>query len=216
MNLEATHLLSVALLDVLRDPRSDEKNRQEAFTQMLSLHYGWWGDRRLYTFAMAVARGFTRSRLAQYGIPIDRLDYEGVANESLAILYRRATEIHGNPRSWLIGTIRNLIRQEIKREWQHLINGVIPDDQLVDELEDEAVERVGELEETLTDAIRRLPSSIRVIAEMLYIHRVPREKLPEALGLSEDAVRKRIFRGRKALQDAARNKTKDSRDTIEK
>lgn len=194
--------VSLSYFDIMRDPQSDRVERENAFAKMMALNGGWWGHRKLYDFAVACAFGCTRYKLAPYGIAVDRIDFESLANEGLMLLFHHAAEIRGeSPRLWLAGTIKNLVKSEIRRNWQYLTTGEMPEDLLPGEDQITEGERtILALSDKVLDAIRRLTPALRVVAELYYVHRVPRHELAVFIEVSEETLRKRLQRAREALQ----------------
>lgn len=193
---------SVECLDVLRDPQADQVEKEAAFALMMSLPMGWWGRRGLYDFAVACAFACARYKLTPHNISVDRIDFESLANEALMVLYYKANEISESPRGWLAGVIKNLVKSEIRRRWAELTAEQVPDDLLApDELREGETASLA-LDDRVLDAIRRLTPALRAVAELHFIHQVPRHELATYLELSEETLRKRLTRVREALRAA--------------
>jgi RNA polymerase sigma factor (sigma-70 family) len=197
---QATKDPSLDCLDVLQDAHADQVEREAAFSEMMSMNSGWWGRRSLYDFAVACTFACARYKLTPHNISVDRIDFEGLAGEGLMILFRKAGEIRESPRGWLAGVLKNLVKSEIRDNWHHLSASEMPEEMLGDnELSDS--ERTSlTLDDTVIDAIRRLSPALRVVAELHYIHQVPRHELASYIEVSEETLRKRLMRAREALQ----------------
>ena len=50
-----------------------------------------------------------------------RLDWEGIADEALVLLFNRAHTIESAPKNWLWGVVKRLIREEVRKHWPELI-----------------------------------------------------------------------------------------------
>jgi RNA polymerase sigma factor (sigma-70 family) len=190
----------------------DEK--RAAFERLLSLRTGWWGRGTLTAFALGCALACARIQLRRFQASADRADWESIAQESLIVLFSKAHTIKGNPRNWLIGVIRNLTRNSIRRDYQHLLD--VPS---MEELPDPAAEEQEAQEErgdtaydTILKAISALPQSQRIVAQMILIDRLPINEIAKQLNLSDVAVRKRRSRAMKSLRDALPELPKASSD----
>ena len=95
------------------------EQREQAFEALLALRAGWWGSGRLVAFVMAVALRETRLRLGSGNE--GRLDWEGIADEALVLLFNRAHTIESAPKNWLWGVVKRLIAQEVRKHWPELI-----------------------------------------------------------------------------------------------
>jgi RNA polymerase sigma factor (sigma-70 family) len=191
---------SLDLLDVLRNPKADVAAKEAAFALMMSLPSGWWGRRKLYDFAAACTFACARYMLSPHGISVDRIDFEGLADEGLMILYNKAAAIEGAPKSWLAGVLKNLVKYEIRRLWDELKTEGMPEDVLTPDVMSEEEKSSLAIDDRIVDAIRRLSPALRAVVELYYIHQVPRHELAAILNLSEETLRKRLVRARQILQ----------------
>lgn len=170
---------------------------------MLALPAGWWGKRRLVTFVMAVALREARARLGRGNE--DRIDWEGIADEALVVLFGSAHKIEGSPKSWLWGVIENLVSQEIRKFWPEVTASEVPNTAQAREPDDEeAVEdrerRERERQDLLLDAIMTLPATLRVVAQLYFVERFNRDEIAGRLGIPAPTLRKRFQRMRQMLQ----------------
>src|SRR5262245_40323482 len=109
---------SVTALAVLQDERASSEDRLQAFERMLELDHGFWGPGHLAAFVQAYAL-LTARRTAPSGVSADAIDWELAADEALLALASKAHTIKESPRAWLIGTIRNRVRQAIRDAFEH-------------------------------------------------------------------------------------------------
>jgi RNA polymerase sigma factor (sigma-70 family) len=203
---------SQELLATLKDSHAAEADKMAAFELLLSQKKGWWGDGPLMKFAKATALGYVRRKLTPHRLSTDLVDWEGLADESVMVLYRSAGTIHGDPRSWLVGVIHNLINADIRTQWNHLtgvpITEGIPDDRHSQEANPEGAHagapteerRLLALDEQLISAIRRLTPALRIISELYFVHQVPRNELAASLGISDASARQRLHRAHQTLR----------------
>jgi DNA-directed RNA polymerase specialized sigma24 family protein len=109
---------SLDTLRTLQDETLSESERRKAFGQMLTLDKGWWGEGSLVQFARTAARMSVRRTLASKILSPDQVDWGGVADDALIILFQSAHQIKDAPGNWLAGVIRNLVKNEVKRLWR--------------------------------------------------------------------------------------------------
>lgn len=190
---------SLADLAVLQDPNSTPDERACAFNRMLNRPRGWWGDGSLLRFAMAVAKLETRKRLFPYGLPIDLIDWESIANEALVVLFERAGKIQGSPKAWFWGVIKNLVRYEIRQSWE-LLTAERPE--IMPEPEHSPREgRFLAFDDAVRRAIGELPDSYRVVLQLYFNERLTAKEIADVLRISYAAARQRFSRGMRLLRE---------------
>jgi len=191
-------------LDVLRDSDASLAARQNAFEEILALDRGWWGPYPLRDFAKAVALAEAK-RIMGYA-EVDRVDWEGIADDALVVLLDKASSISKSPREWFKGVVRMLVLREVERFWSDITAKVIP--LSTPACEQDPAEQERREEETLAEqdalicAIQTLPDALRVVAQLLLIERCTRPDICLRLGLEPATLRKRIGRMEKALTAA--------------
>lgn len=102
----------------------------------------------------------------------------------------------GDLERWLLAVVRNTALDMLRKDGRET------------ELEAQAWEPavppdLGEFE-TLTALIRALPEDYRRVLELRFLAEWSLQDIADALGLTEGAVKSRVFRGRKLLIDALR------------
>ena len=203
--------LSWKTLDVLQDTAATEAQRHAAFEQMLGLPAGWWGERSLTLFATACALSTARVLTRQKNLPLDSVDWESVATDSLVVLYNEAEAIHSSPRAWLKGVIRNLVLNEIRQEFRERAASAVSDDRHSREQDEPSSDgAIGSADaeepadERVLRAIQALPPSLSTVGRLLFVDRLSRHEIAEMLGLTSEALRQRIHRLREQLADDLR------------
>jgi RNA polymerase sigma factor (sigma-70 family) len=190
-------------LATLRDPARTGLEKERAFEVLLAVPEGWWGKLQLLTFALAVALKETRAILGH--AKADRIDWERIAGEGLFELFQSARKIEGNPRNWLWGVIKNLVRQEMKKRGPELTAALVGEWQPAREAEDEDTVRARSLrdeehEQRLQEAVSTLTPVLRDVAQLHYVERCTNKEIEERLQLSPSAVRKNLQRIREHFE----------------
>ncbi len=200
-------LLLEADLDLqkISDASLQESERLAAFEHMLALSGGWWGPGTLRDFAKVCALAALRRGRRD---AVDRIDWEGIADEALVVLYRKASTIE-NPRAWLNGVVRILIKREMED-----FNLELNADELLDihaetmptafeeEIERAAMEDepAREAAPALLEAIQQLPPSLQRVAMETLVNGLSRRKTCELLGIGAGTLRQRLQRMRARLR----------------
>jgi RNA polymerase sigma factor (sigma-70 family) len=194
---------SVAALAVLRDERSPTAERHLAFERLLQLEAGWWGKGSLLLFAQACALATSRRVLGQYGLSPDAVDWESAAEEALMALSAGRHTIE-NPRAWLIGTIRNRLKNLVRESWPELLatrTEELPaerhprtSDDAPPEVEPTDAEDRQLFYDVLLEAIQGLPPALRQVAQLIYIEGRSPQEIGEVLGVSPATARQRLHR----------------------
>jgi RNA polymerase sigma factor (sigma-70 family) len=199
-DLEAQEQSSWTALEVLRSASASELQRQQAFERLLALNRGWWGNQPLMLFASAYALATARVLTRQRGIPVDSVDWESVATESVVVLYNGARRISESPASWLRGVIRNHVLDEIRNYYadvpaMRLSRGETEDlSDSVPASEPSSEPYDTDASDRLIAAIQRLPPSLRNVAHLLLIDRCSRKDIATLLDIRQDTLRQRIKR----------------------
>lgn len=130
---------------------------------------------------------------------------EDVAQETFLAAWRNLSNLRepAKLRSWLCGIARNLINNAVRK------HGIQPRAESIEALADspspdpapaeQAVTR--EEAELLWRSLERIPETYREPMILFYREQQSIEKVADALELSEDAVKQRLSRGRKLLQE---------------
>jgi RNA polymerase sigma factor (sigma-70 family) len=189
-------------LSVLRNQDLNHAEREQAFEDLLALREGWWGSGRLVTFVMAVALREARLRLGRGNE--DRLDWEGIADEALVLLFNRAHTIESAPKNWLWGVVKRLTAQEVRKSWPELVASEVSESQPARESVDPDMDadeekRQQQRHERISAAVRQLPPTLREVAQLTFLESCDREEVCERLGITPATARKRFQRLRQSL-----------------
>jgi RNA polymerase sigma factor (sigma-70 family) len=132
---------------------------------------------------------------------------EDLAQETFVAAWKKLPELRepAKLRSWLCGIMRFLISKEFRRQSHEPVHNAV----LIDEAHDtpamealpfeQAISR--EEEAILWRSLERLPEEYREPLVLFYRERQSIARVSEQLELSEDAVKQRLSRGRKLLQE---------------
>lgn len=202
---------SERLLAILRDPNASETERQDAFERILDVRDdGWWGTGKLLQFAQAYALYRTRKALQPAGLSPDQVDWEGVADEALVVLYYSAPRIESSPAGWFRGVLKNLVAREIEKQFPFLTAEALDDEMprtaAAADPEPPPVDE-GAAPDVAPDdnasrvrtAIAALAPTLRRTAELLLIERCTREQIRDIQGISSELLRQRIKRITKSI-----------------
>ncbi|MGE5611119.1 MAG: RNA polymerase sigma factor, partial [Bacillota bacterium] len=162
------------------------------------------GDRR--AFAGIVERYYPLVCAVAYSATGDVGLSEDVCQETFITAWRKLGELRepGKLRGWLCGIARNLGRnvgraRQARREEQGVVavmegvpaEGPGPEEQAITK-EEEAL---------LWRSLRQIPEEYREALVLFYRQEKSAAEVAEAMGLSEEAVRQRLSRGRKMLEE---------------
>lgn len=179
-------------LDTTASPLPD----QELVTRTLA------GDRD--AFARIVARYQTLICSVAYNATGSLAQSEDLAQETFIAGWQRLPQLHdpAKLRAWLCGIAHNLIKNRRRRlatEPSHLGTELADDAASTDAVPSEvAIKR--EQEAILWQALERIPDDYRQPLILFYREHRSVERVARDLDLSEDAVRQRLSRGRRLLQ----------------
>jgi DNA-directed RNA polymerase specialized sigma24 family protein len=195
---------SIEEFRIVCDPSQPEGVRRAAFASMLHRERGWWGSGSLRRYTTTTARLCARNSLRRHNVSIDLLDWEGIADDSLLILYNRGHRIAQSPRNWLHGVIRNLVVTESRRILQHL--QAPPEMLLSGGRGEETPESVDPARSNaLRSAIRDLPRALRRFAALHFLQGLSRKETQTALATTAANIRvchkRALERLRAALED---------------
>jgi RNA polymerase sigma factor (sigma-70 family) len=173
-------------------------------------------DAKLVTESLAGDRDAFGRIVAQHQSLICSLAYsatgsltrsEDLAQETFVTAWKHLPELSepGKLRAWLCGIARNLIGKALRRDGREPVHAAgqleeaneppspepLPPDQLIGK-EEEAI---------LWRSLERIPETYREPLVLFYREHQSVERVAEALELTEDAVKQRLSRGRKMLQE---------------
>ncbi len=132
---------------------------------------------------------------------------EDLAQETFMIAWRQLAELRepAKLRSWLCGIARNRIGKTIRRAGREPVHAAEPIEAAAElhATEPLPTERVISREEEaiLWRSLERIPDTYREPLVLFYREHQSIERVAQQLELSADAVRQRLFRGRKLLHE---------------
>src|SRR5262249_33850565 len=129
-----------------------------------------------------------------------------------------AHAIETSPRKWLMTVIKNQVKQVARDSSQELFaeraSDLRADQHPVGEEsgaeQDSDSPRDLMYYDAVLDAVRALSPSLRIVAQMYLLEKYPLRDIAEALHLSPDTVRQRLFRARRQLRGALAGSLKES------
>ncbi|MBL9134506.1 MAG: sigma-70 family RNA polymerase sigma factor, partial [Verrucomicrobiales bacterium] len=132
---------------------------------------------------------------------------EDVAQETFVAAWQNLVQLRDPSRfrSWLCGIARHLIHQALRRAGREPTHGA----EVMDDANPPAADTRPPLEQTMTEeeasilwrSLQRIPETYRVPLVLFYREYQSIEAVARSLELSEDAVRQRLSRGRKMLEE---------------
>lgn len=136
---------------------------------------------------------------------------EDIAQETFLTAWRHLGDLkeHQKLRQWLCGISRHLATRLASRRRREVANGIDPWGEMFgDELDrpepmrDDPLQRMISNEEAavLWRALEELPAAYREPIVLYYRENLSLEKMAEALNLSQDVAKLRLFRGRRMLK----------------
>lgn len=131
---------------------------------------------------------------------------EDVAQETFLAAWRRIAkaDLPENFRAWLCGTVRNLAARFHR---DHAPAAPLVTDAMDERTPAPSLELAAREEEAFVwSALERLPENYRDPLVLFYRQEQSVREVAATLGLSEEAVRQRLTRGRTMLQDAVRSR----------
>ena len=195
-------VLSRHLLSTLLDKRASSEAKYSAFQQMLELDAGWWGSAPIKDYAIANALAVVRSMGSPYVEQIDVLDREDLAERVLSELYYNASRLDVvHPNALLRDVAKQVILWEIEK------GDLVVSSRITQFPDFSPSPREASLlieEDSLIDAIRSLPDSLRLVAQFHFVHRYGAKEIGEILGIDSLVVRHRIRRVRETLAGIVR------------
>jgi RNA polymerase sigma factor (sigma-70 family) len=163
------------------------------------------GDRE--AFSQIVARYQTLVCSLAYSGMGNLGQSEDVAQETFIAAWRHLRRLRepDKLRAWLCGIVRNRVRKSLRREGREPARLAMPLDAAPDTASREAMpseQTISREEEAiLWRSLERIPETYREPLILFYREHQSIERVAVALGLSEDAVRQRLSRGRKLLHE---------------
>jgi RNA polymerase sigma factor (sigma-70 family) len=163
------------------------------------------GDRD--AFAQIVARYQSLIASIAYSATGNIAQSEDLAQETFLVAWRhlRSLEEPGKLRAWLCGIARRATANVLRRQQRELSQHAHPLDQAMDTPApgpvpaEHAIRR--EEETILWRSLEQIPETYREPLILFYREDQSVERVAEALELSHDAVRQRLSRGRKLLEE---------------
>jgi len=132
---------------------------------------------------------------------------EDLSQETFVTAWKQLSELRdpGKLRSWLCGIVRNLSRHTVRGQGREPVHAAEPLESLQETAALEAhplAHAISREEEAiLWRSLERIPETYREPLILFYREQKSMEQVAQALELSEDAVRQRLSRGRKLLQE---------------
>jgi len=173
-------------------------------------------DAELVSRSLAGDRDAFSRIVSRYQILICSLAYsrignlglsEDVAQETFIVAWKhlRLLREPAKLRAWLCGIVRNRIHRNLRREGREPVHDAEPLETAHDAPAAEALpseQTIGREEEAiLWRSLEKIPETYREPLILFYRHHQSIESVAAELELSEDAVKQRLSRGRKLLQD---------------
>jgi RNA polymerase sigma factor (sigma-70 family) len=132
---------------------------------------------------------------------------EDLAQETFVTAWKQLTELRepSKLRSWLCALVRFRISKQFRRQDREPVHGAEPLEAIEQSASPEALPSeqavTNEEKAILWRSLERLPAPYREALVLFYREHQSVEHVADALDLSEDAVKQRLSRGRKLLQD---------------
>lgn len=175
-----------------------------------------YNDAELVTESLAGNRGAFGQIVAHHQSLICSLAYsatgsltqsEDLAQETFVTAWKHLPKLHepAKLRAWLCGIARNLIGKAIRRDGREPIHAAGPLEEANESPSQEPLpsdHAISKEEEAiLWRSLERVPETYREPLVLFYREHQSVERVAEALELTEDAVKQRLSRGRKLLQE---------------
>jgi RNA polymerase sigma factor (sigma-70 family) len=131
---------------------------------------------------------------------------EDIAQETFVTAWKHLPELRepAKFRAWLCGIARNLIGKTLRRDAREPVHAAAPLEEANEPSSQEPLpcDHVMSKEEEaiLWRSLERIPETYREPLVLFYREHQSVERVAEALGLTQDAVKQRLSRGRKSLQ----------------
>ncbi len=132
---------------------------------------------------------------------------EDLAQETFVTAWRHLPELRepARLRAWLCGIARNLIGKTLRRDSREPVHGAGPLEEANESPSQEPLpsdHMISKEEEAiLWRSLEQIPETYREPLVLFYRERQSVERVAEALELTQDAVKQRLSRGRKLLQE---------------
>lgn len=176
----------------------------------------WWGaDLTLSESTRAHSRAIAWAIVQEWGVPLDRIEYEGAAALALMELPEQAWTIYGPPMSWLRGVLRHILLDDLIHQRKRATLDasspekleVVPDPHAdcVEGLEGEEVEhdlQEAARQQQVIDAIGRLTAKLREVAEPYFTQNTSVAEIARALGIKLNTTQKRLARAIEKIKEA--------------
>ena len=130
-------------------------------------------------------------------------DVEDLVHEALATLFRKAEEVRGEVRPFLLGTARNLVRRyyERRRTGAERIDWGVTSIRDLASSPSRVVARAQE-QQRLLEALRALPLDHQILLELVYWEGLTGPELAGVLECPEGTIRTRLRRAKALLREA--------------
>jgi RNA polymerase sigma factor (sigma-70 family) len=161
-------------------------------------------------FAHIVARYQTLICSLAYSATGSLTQSEDLAQETFVAAWRQLSDLRepAKLRSWLCGIARNLSHRIRRGQEREPVHGAEPLDSMTElpALEPHPLDQVigREEEAILWRSLERIPETYREPLILFYREHQSMTQVAQVLDLSEEAVRQRLVRGRKLLQEQVR------------
>jgi zinc protease len=155
-------------------------------------------------FATLVRRHQNLVTGVAYSVIGRRAPAEEIAQETFVTAWRQLATLKdlSRTRAWLAGIARNLALNRVRAQQRSLIDGSDGLDQHASAEPSPDHEAMQREEEAVVDhTLAKLPEEYREVLILYYREEQSTANVAEALSLSEDAVRQRLVRGRRLLQE---------------
>jgi RNA polymerase sigma factor (sigma-70 family) len=167
---------------------------QRAFAQLVEKH-----QRLVYGVALSGAHDVAQA--------------EDVAQEAFVEAWRDLPRLRDPSRvgSWIAGIARNLARtwaRHTARRRQRETAAIAAPAEAVPTPHDRVVE--GETQSLVRDALEDMPDAYREVLVLYYVHGRSVADVATGLGISEDLVKQRLSRGRRALRASLETRVEDA------
>jgi RNA polymerase sigma factor (sigma-70 family) len=184
--------------------RLDVMSEAQTIDDARLVELGLEGDRQ--AFSQLVERYQSPVCALAYSACGDVSQSEDLGQETFLIAWRKLGELKepGKFRAWVFGIGRNLINNSLRAKKRNPLSAAEPlPDGVASIAEASPIERAisKEEQEILWRSLENIPESYREPLILFYREEQSIQRVAEILELTEDAVRQRLSRGRKLLQE---------------
>ena len=157
---------------------------------------------------------YNRVYYAAFAVTKDPLNAEDILQETFLKAYDRLGEVEDPNKigSWLTTIARrkaiDFLRKEKRAVCLSLDEQLLTLDQAVSDVEKTCLER--DAEQGLTRQILELPTKLKEAFQLSYLHGLKEKEIARKLGISQSAVKSRLFRARHTLRASYANVSENS------